>query len=141
MKAIFIFIFFLANILHAEPIAGESQVVLKSESFTQKHQSSYGIADNYALVVAQHQIYADSCLFFYYGTKVGIVLEDYAAENGFGPKPDQYGFLYKADAGISYKLGKYYTVKGVLNLEGSRIINELNHFSESMIHLGYRYRF
>ena len=141
MKTITLFLLLFASLLYAEPHAGDSQMLFESESFTQKHQSTYGVSNNYALVVAQHQIYADSCLFFYYGTKVGLVIEDYVADNGFGPESEQYGLIYKADAGISYKPDSDYASNGTLTLEGSHTVNELEQQRESLINFAYRYQF
>jgi len=141
MKTVILFFTLLTSLLYAEPSAGDSQVVFEGESFTQEHQSMYGISNNYALVVAEHHIYADRCLFFYYGTKIGLVVEDYASDNGFGPEPEQYGLLYKADAGVNYKLGTHYALQGLINLEGSHTVNDLDKQTESSVHLSYRYSF
>ena len=141
MKTILLFSTLITSLLYADPSAGDTEMIIEGEQFTQEHQSTYGVSNNYALVVAEHHIYATSGLFFYYGTKVGLVIEDHTAKNGFGPNAELYGLVYKADAGISYHVDNYYTLNGTFKLEGSHAVNELAQQEESLLNLGYQYKF
>jgi hypothetical protein len=89
MKKTSLLLLLITPLLYAEPEEITSNLVLESESFELDHQLEYGITNNYSFLIAEHQIHADRCLVFYYGTKVGFVIEDYTADNGFGPDTEQ----------------------------------------------------
>lgn len=86
---------------------------------------------------AEHQVHTDDSLLFYYGTKVGFVIEDYTAENGFGQHTQKYGTILKANLGIDYDLKEYQK----LSFEGSHSQDELHQLRESQVKVGYQYKF
>lgn len=137
MKKTSLLLLLITPLLYAEPEEITSNLVLESESLELDHQLEYGITNNYSFLIAEHQIHADRCLVFYYGTKVGFVIEDYTADNGFGPDTEQYGMIYSANMGINYDLQESQT----LSFEGSHSQDELHHQVESLVRIGYLYKF
>ena len=137
MKKISLTLLFITTYLYAEPNDVKSKLVLESENFKLDHESAYGVTNSYAFFVAEHQIHADDCLVFYYGTKVGVVTEDYTAQNGFGPDAEKYSTVIKANLGVNYDLRDYQK----LSLEGSRSQDDLHRQTESRLKFGYRYKF
>lgn len=137
MKKITQILLFFTVILYAGPDDITSKLVLESESFDLDHESSYGVTNSYSFFVAEHQIHAEGCLVFYYGTKIGFVSEDYTAENGFGPYAEKFGTIIEANLGMNYDIQKYQK----LSLEGVRSQNELHNQLDSLIKVGYQYKF
>ena len=137
MKKISLILLFITTFSHAESDSTRSTIVLDSENFELDHESAYGVTNSYSLFIAEHQIHADDCLVFYYGTKVGVVIEDHTAENGFGPNAEKYGTIIKANLGVNYDLRDYQK----LSFEGSHSQNDLYRQIESRLKLRYQYRF
>ena len=137
MKKASLFLLLITTLLYAEPEDVTSNLVLESESFALDHESEYGITNSYSFLIAEHQIHADRCLLFYYGTKVGFVIEDHTADNGFGPDTEQYGMIFRANMGINYDLKKFQK----LSLEGSHSQDGLHQQVESLVQIGYQYKF
>lgn len=137
MKKISLILLFVTTFLYAGSHDVKSKVVLDSENFELDHESTYGVTNNYSFFVAEHQIHADEYLVFYYGTKVGFLIEDYTAENGFGPNAEKFGTIVKANLGMDYDLKDYQKV----SFEGSHSQDELHQQVESQVKIGYQYRF
>ena len=137
MKKFSLLLLLAATFLHAESDSARSTIVLDSENFKLDHESAYGVTNSYSFFVAEHQIHADDCLLFYYGTKVGVVIEDHTAENGFGQNAEKYGTIIKANLGVDYDLKDYQK----LSFEGSHSQNDLHRQIESRLNLRYHYRF
>ena len=127
----------MITLLSAESNDVSSKLVLDSESFALNHESTYGVTTSYSFLVAEHQIHTDGCLLFYYGTKIGYVIEDYTAENGFGPDAEKHGAIIKANLGVEYDLKRYQK----LSVEGSHSQNELFDQVQSQVKIGYQYKF
>lgn len=137
MKNTALLLLLITTLLYAEPEEVTSNLVLESESFELDHKSAYGITNSYSFLTAEHQIHADRCLVFYYGTKIGFVIEDYTADNGFGVDAEQYGMIFRANMGINYDLKE----AQLLSFEGSHSQDELHQQVESQVRLGYQYKF
>lgn len=137
MKNAVLLFLLITTLLYAEPEEVTSNLVLESESFELDHESEYGITNSYSFLIAEHQIHADRCLVFYYGTKVGFVIEDYTSDNGFGPDTEQYGMIFRANMGMNYDLKE----SQMLSFEGSHSQDELHHQIESQVRIGYQYKF
>ena len=137
MKKIILLLLFFTVLLYAEPDKATSKLVLESESFELDHESVYGVTNSYSFFVAEHHIHADDSLLFYYGTKVGFVIEDHTASNGFGPNTENYGTIFKANLGIDYDLKSLQK----LSFKGSHSQDELHDHAESQIKIGYHYKF
>jgi len=135
-KVLFLFAFF-TTLVHAESSEAVSHFAIESESMEINHESVYGVTNSYSFITAEHQLYSDSQLLFYYGTKFGIVTEDHTAENGFGPETDNFGTVVEANMGLHYNLKEYQH----LTLEGSRTQDDLHQQSESRLNMSYRYKF
>ena len=136
MRLLTLFILLLTLSLYADPSV-ESNIVLDQESYSHAHESVYGVTNNYAVVSVAHQIKADGCLLFYYGTRLGLVMEDYAAQNGFGPDAEAYGLVMQANVGVDYLLQDYQT----LSFEGSHSENKMIHDAESQVKFQYQLEF
>jgi len=131
-------IIFITTILYADANDVESNFVLESESFELNHQSIYGVTNNYSFVVAQHNIKADDNTFlFYYGTKVGVVTEDFTAANGFGPALEEFALVFNANMGFDFDIDKFQ----VITLEGSHIEDGLRSEIENIVTIGYELKF
>ena len=137
MRKIILTLLFVTALVYAESDDVTSKLVLDSENFELDHESIYGVTNSYSFFVAEHQIHADECLVFYYGTKIGFIIEDYTAENGFGPNSEKYGTIIKANLGMDYDLKSLQK----LSFEGSHSQDELHKQTESQIRVGYQYRF
>ncbi len=137
MKNIFLILLFVTTLFSADSEEATSKLVLDSESFVLDHESAYGVTNTYSFLMAEHQIHADRCLVFYYGTKIGFVIEDYTAENGFGQEAIEHGTIIEANLGVDYQIEKYQT----LSFEGVHSQNELQNQIESQITVGYQYKF
>ena len=137
MRKIILTLLFVTALVYAESDDVTSKLVLDSESFELDHESIYGVTNSYSFFVAEHQIHANDCLVFYYGTKIGFVIEDYTAKNGFGQNSEQYGTIIKANLGMDYDLKSFQK----LSLEGSHVQDELHKQIESQIKVGYQYKF
>ena len=137
MKKIIFLLLFLTATLSAQGDDVQSNLVIEGESYTLNHELQYGLSNSYSFLVAEHQIHAEGCLLFYYGTKVGLVFEDYASPNGFGPTPDQYGIIIKANAGIKYSITDYQQ----LSFEGSHTQEQIHHDPQSKVNIAYNYSF
>jgi len=137
MKKVSLILLFITTLLYAESDDITSKLVLDSESFELAHESVYGVTNSYSFLVAEHQIHAEGCLVFYYGTKVGFVIEDYTAANGFGPDAEKFGTIFEANLGMDYDIQKYQK----LSLEGSRSQNEMHNQLDSQVKVGYQYKF
>ncbi len=85
----------------------------------------------------EHQIHTDNALTLHYGTRLGVIFEDYTAANGFGPSSDQYGAVFEANLGLDYDIKRYQT----LSLEGVRSQNELYNQIGSQVRFMYECRF
>ena len=127
----------MTTLLSAESNDVSSKLVIESESFELDHESVYGVTTSYSFLVAEHQIHTDGCLLFYYGTKIGYVIEDYTAENGFGVNAEKHGAIIRANLGVEYDLKQYQK----LSFEGSHSQSELFEQVESQITIGYQYKF
>jgi len=137
MKKISLILLLITTFLYAGSDEIASELLFESESFAHDHESVYGVTNSYSFLVARHQIRADDCLIFYYGTKVGFVIGDYTAENGFGPHIDNFSTIINANLGIDYDLKTHQKV----SFEGSRSQDEYNGHVESYVKVGYRYKF
>lgn len=137
MKKLIFLLLFLTATLSAQGDDVQSELVIEGEYYTRDHELQYGLSNNYSFLVAEHQIRAEGCLLFYYGTKIGLVIEDYAAANGFGPTPDQYGVIIKANAGVKYNMTDYQQ----LSFEGSHTQEQLQHDPQSKVNIAYNYSF
>ena len=137
MKNVFLLLLSVTTLFSADSKEVTSKLVLDSESFVLDHESAYGITNTYSFLVAEHQIHADRCFVFYYGTKVGFVIEDYTAENGFGQDAAEHGAFIEANLGVDYQIKKYQT----LSFEGSHTQNELQNQIGSQVTVGYHYKF
>ena len=137
MKNVFFLLLFVTTLFSADAEKANSKLVLDSESFILDHESAYGVTNTYSFLMAEHQIHADRCLVFYYGTKIGFVIEDYTAENGFGQDAAEHGTFIEANLGVDYQIKKYQT----LSFEGSHTQNELQNQIGSQVTVGYQYKF
>ncbi len=137
MKKILLILLLLTTFLHGGSDEIESELLFTSESFVHDHESAYGVTNSYSFLVAKHQIRADHCLLFYYGTKVGFVKGDYTAENGYGPQIDSFATIINTNLGLDYDL----KASQKLSFEGSRSQDEYTGHVESYVKVGYRYRF
>ena len=133
-STLFLLLFTLS--LHADPSI-KSAIVLDNESYALKHESTYGVTNNYAVVHLEHQIKAQDYLLLHYGTRLGLVIEDYTAENGFGPDAEAYGFVMQANIGMDYLLQNYQT----LSLEGTHSQNQILSDAQSQVKLKYQLKF
>jgi len=136
MKIISLILIFITTLLFAQEEVS-SAVVVDTESYSHDHELHYGLSNNYSFLVAKHQLRTEGCLIFYYGTKIGLVYEDYTTSNGFGPTPQQYSVIIKANAGLKYQVSDHQQ----LSFEGSRTEEQLRDHTQSKISLGYNYRF
>jgi len=136
MKILTIFLLLFAISLHADHSV-KSDIVLEKESYTLEHESTYGVANNYSMLSIEHQIETNSAILFHYGTCVGLIFEDYTAQNGFGPSADDYGLIIEANIGVDYQLENYQT----LSLEGTRSQNQILDAMESRLQFNYLYKF
>ena len=137
MKKISLSLLLITTLLYTESDEVKSKLVLESESFELDHESTYGVTNSYSFFVAEHQIHADEYLVFYYESKVDFVIEDYTAENGFGPNAEKYATIIKANLGMDYDLKDHQKV----SFEGSHFQDELHQQVESQVKIGYQYRF
>ena len=131
-----IFILLSTQLLQADPSI-KSDIVLDNESYALKHESTYGVTNNYSTVSIEHQIRTANSFLIHYGTCVGVVIEDYAADNGFGPNAEAYGLMMQANIGVEYKLHDSQTLSFEGLLSQNQIINE----AESQAKFRYQYRF
>ncbi len=136
MKFITLFLLMITFALHADSQL-KSDVVIENESYALQHEFAYGVSNNYSLLSIEHQIQAENDLIFHYGTCVGLIVEDYTAQNGFGPNADEMGLIIEANLGVDYILQDYQT----LSLEGSHSQNQLIDVAEQQIQFNYQYKF
>jgi len=136
MRALLLLLLFISS-LYAEPAHVTSKLIIDNESYEQKHESIYGVKNSYTFVVTQHQIEADDNFLFYYGTKVGLVTESYAAENGFGPEVTDYDLVFTTNLGFNFDLNQF----EMISLEGSHIQGGLNRNNESQVLFNYQIKF
>jgi len=136
MKLSILFLLLFTLSLHADPSL-KSALVLDNENYALKHESTYGVTNNYAVVHVEHQIKAKDYLLFHYGTRFGLVIEDYTAENGFGPNAEAYGFVMQASVGMDYILQGYQTI----SLEGIHSKNQIVSNAQSKIRFKYQFKF
>lgn len=131
------FLIICGTLLYAESDNVRSTLVFDNKSYDRDHESAYGVTNSYTFLVAKHQIHADNCLEFYYGTMLGLVFENYTADNGFGQDTQQYGKVLKANIGVNYDLQKFQK----LSFEGSHAQDELHQQASSQVKLQYQYTF
>ena len=137
MRALLYLLILFTSLLHAEPTHVTSKLIIDNESYEHNHESIYGVKNSYVFVVTQHQIEADDNFLFYYGTKVGVVTESYAAENGFGPEVTDYDLLFTTNFGFDFDLNQF----EMISLEGSHMQGGLNKNSESQVLFNYQIKF
>ena len=128
---------FIALFLHADSSNIKSEFVLEGESVERANESQYGVTNCYSFLVAEHKIHAFDHLLFYYGTHLGYVIEDYTAENGFGPVTQEFGMVFQANVGMDYQFKE----SQKLSFQGSHSQDELRHLEESIVKFGYEYKF
>jgi len=95
------------------------------------------VTNCYSFLVAEHKIQAFDHLLFYYGTHLGYVIEDYTAENGFGPVAQEFGMVLQANIGMDYQ----FKTSQKLSFQGSHSQDELRQVEESIFKFGYEYKF
>ncbi len=137
MKKFSLILLLLTTFLYAETDNVTSKLFLDSESFELDHESAYGVTNSYSFLVMEHHIQTESALVLHYGTRVGVVFEDYTATNGFGPNSDQYGTIIEANLGFDYDIQEYQT----LSFKGSRSQNDLEHLIGTQLRVMYEYKF
>ena len=125
------------SLLYAGDNTAVSKLIVDSENFELEHETTYGVTNSYAFIVAEHQIQANNHLIFYYGTKVGLIVEDHVSEHGFGPDAQQYGTIMMTNLGIDYKLD----LRHKLSMQGLHTQDDLHQQSNSRFNLNYTYWF
>ena len=137
MRVVLFLLIIFISLLHADATHVTSKVIIDNESYEHKHESIYGVKNCYAFLVTQHQIEADEKFLFYYGTKIGLVTESYAFDNGFGPEVTDYELLFTTNLGFNFDLNAF----EMLSLEGSLMQGGLNRSSESQVLFNYQIKF
>jgi hypothetical protein len=137
LKKLLLILLFISTFLYAESDYVSTNLVLESESFELDHESAYGVTNSYTLLIAEHQIHANQHVVFYYGTKVGFIMEECTAANGFGPSAEKFGTILKTNLGMDYDIKVYQK----LSFEGSHSQNEIYRQIENQVKIAYQYEF
>ncbi len=137
MKKVLSILILLSALLNAQSDEVKSTFRIESENIEMEHKSAYGVTDSFAFLTAEHQLQADENLLFYYGTKVGFIAEDYAAENGFGPDIERFGTALEANVGLNYTLKDFKHI----TLEGNHLQDALHQQRENKVKIAYQYDF
>ena len=137
MKKVLSLLFLMSTLLKAQSNQANSTFRIDSENIEMKHKSAYGVTDSYAFLSAEHQLQADEDLLFYFGTKVGFIAEDYAAENGFGPDIESFGTALEANVGLNYTLKDFQHI----SFEGKHLQDALHQQRENKVKIAYQYSF
>lgn len=137
MKKVLSLLFLMSTLLNAQSDEGKSTFRIESKNIEMEHKSAYGVTDNYAFLSAEHQLKADEDLLFYFGTKVGFIAEDYAAENGFGPDIESFGTALEANIGVNYTLKDLQHI----SFEGKHLQDALHQQRENKVKIAYQYSF
>lgn len=128
----------LSTLLFAEPDNDVSVFLIDQDVKEIYNESAYGKSSTYSLLFAKHQFSVeDEGLQFFYGAKMGVVSEEYTAENGFGIPLNRIGAYYAAAVGMEYTMGS----NEMLLAEGMRAEDQHLGRTENRLQLTYTYSY
>ena len=133
-----IYVSLLSSLLFAEQTLDVSEFFVDQDVKEISNESAFGKSSTYSLLFAKHQFSVeDEDLHFFYGAKMGLVSEEYTANNGLGIPLNKIGAYYAAAVGMEYTMGS----NEMLLAEGIQSEDQLLGRSESRLQLTYTYSY